>query len=97
MTALVNTVIESMTTRNLASDRQDALWKLRDWIKLEGMFSIAEEYHVLVNGSAEDFAISFMSTFNQEEAHGTIGPMYAIKRGASPFLLHTLVQCISLS
>ena len=73
MTTLVNTVVESMISRKLVKDRYDPLRKIQEWVARDGFFCIAKDYGVLVNGSAEDFAVSFMNTWNEEAACGYNG------------------------
>ncbi len=47
-------------------DRQDALLGIRKSIEIDGLYQFAKTYRVLVDNSAEDFAIEFMSAFNDE-------------------------------
>ena len=68
MKTLTNKVVDAIISRGLAEDRHDALWKIEAWTLRDGFYCVASDYDVLVNGSAEDFAVSFMATWNDEQA-----------------------------
>lgn len=52
-------------------DRDMALKVLKDAIDEHGMYDIAKCFGVLEGGSAEEFAIEFMSAYNAEVSPGT--------------------------
>lgn len=62
---LLNNVISKKINLG-CGDRYDALMDIKKSIDTVGMYEFAKQFRVLVNESAEEFAIQFMSTFNKE-------------------------------
>jgi hypothetical protein len=70
---LINKVISQININEIAQTNYDvqvlrccALQTIKNWIDTDGLYQFAKNHNVLVDGSAEDFAIQFYKTFNDE-------------------------------
>lgn len=65
---LLDKVIEKKIALG-CSDRREAMEEIRNQTRREcSFYSVAQTFRVLVNESAEDFAIEFMTAYNKEIA-----------------------------
>jgi hypothetical protein len=67
-TNLLDTAIEAVR-EVLDCDRRGALEHLSNQIDRKGAYTVAKLHEVLVNNSAEEFMIEFMTAYNNEVGH----------------------------
>ena len=69
--SLLEKVIYAYIDAGWAACREEALIGMKRWIDAASLYAFARDNDVLVDGSAEEFAIEFMTAYNDEVAGGT--------------------------
>jgi len=66
MNAIIPTLGPCTTEDDIQYARCEALCIIKTNIQLDGAYTYAKNWGVLVNNSAEEFMMQFMNTFNRE-------------------------------
>lgn len=64
--AIIDSVLGSIIRCGVNMDSRDALCEIKKVVDKRGMYGAAKVFGGIVDGSAEDFAIGFMSAYNEE-------------------------------
>jgi hypothetical protein len=70
---LVDKIIAEINANEVAESAYEAkclrvcaLQSMRKWVDIDGVYQYAKNHGVLVDGSAEDFALEFFAAYNNE-------------------------------